>query len=98
MLLNDARDEGFKGWTELQIMVMLISRSDQRAMSTPVTGWEVVSKSVYRSLSVHFEAFCTGMVWLSYIFRHFREWIGGKLLRSRKKHPCLLKRRLVTSS
>ena len=78
MLRNDARDEGFEGWTELQIMVMLISRSDQRAMSTPVTGWEVVSKSVYGSLSMHFEAFCTGMVWFSYSFRHFREWIGGQ--------------------
>ena len=73
MLLNDARDEGFEGCTELQIMVMLISRSDQRAMSTPVTGWEVFSESVYGSLSVHFEAFCTGMVWLSYSFRHVRE-------------------------
>jgi len=38
MLRNDARDEGFEGWTELQIMVMLISRSDQRAMSTLVIG------------------------------------------------------------
>jgi hypothetical protein len=33
--------------TELQIMVISISRSDRRAMSTPVADWDFVSKWVY---------------------------------------------------
>jgi hypothetical protein len=41
------KTNALRAGTELQITVILISSLDQRAMSTPVAGWEFVSKWVY---------------------------------------------------
>ena len=80
--------------TELQTMVISISRSGQRAMSTLIARREFVRKWFYWSLSVR----CRSVLhWHGLVVLQFRALpkIGYKvkLLRYRKHHTCLLEKR-----